>query len=84
LERLGLFDSQQRRQQYCGMKLSVNGTQGEFPPALTVQGLLTYLGFGEKPVVVEVNQRALFPRELAVTFLNEGDTVEIVQITAGG
>ncbi len=42
------------------------------------------LGFGLKPVVVELNGRALFPREHAETALKEGDVIEIVQITAGG
>ena len=43
-----------------------------------------HLGLTGKPVVVELNQRALFPRELASTPLHEGDVLELVQITAGG
>ena len=66
------------------MKLSINGTTQEIPAPLSVRGLLDHLGFGEKPVVVELNLRALFPREFAETALAEGDRVEIVQITAGG
>jgi sulfur carrier protein len=37
-----------------------------------------------KPVVVEHNQTALLPREIATTVVNDGDVIEIVQITAGG
>lgn len=66
------------------MKLVLNGTPHETPAPLSVRGLLDELGFGEKPVVVELNLRALFPREFATTALTEGDRVEIVQITAGG
>ncbi len=66
------------------MKLQVNGIAHEVVASLTVRGLLDELGFGEKPVVVELNQRALFPREHAGTELGEGDVLEIVQITAGG
>ena len=66
------------------MKLLVNGTAHEAAAPLTVRVLLDQLGFGAKPVVVELNQRALFPREHAVMELNDGDVLEIVQITAGG
>lgn len=66
------------------MKLQVNGSAHESSAPLTVCGLLDELDFGRKPVVVEVNRRALFPREHVETALNEGDVVEIVQITAGG
>jgi sulfur carrier protein len=66
------------------MKLILNGTPREFSAPLPIRGLLDELGLGEKPVVVELNLRAVFPREFAVTMVNEGDRVEIVQITAGG
>jgi sulfur carrier protein len=66
------------------MKLVLNGTAQETPAPLTVRGLLDHLGFGKKPVVVELNLRALFPREFEQTHLKDGDKIEIVQITAGG
>lgn len=68
------------------MTIQVNGSAHTTPaPApLTVRELLEELGLGRKPVVVELNRRALFPREHVETRLNEGDVLEIVQITAGG
>lgn len=66
------------------MKLVLNGSTHEVPAPLSVRGLLDHLGFGEKPVVVELNQRAMFPREFTGTMLNDEDRIEIVQITAGG
>jgi sulfur carrier protein len=66
------------------MHLTVNGITQEHVEPLTVQALLDVLGFEGKPVVVELNHRALFPRELAETALHDGDAVEVVQITAGG
>jgi sulfur carrier protein len=67
------------------MVLTVNGTPTVLPnPSATVAALLDHLGMSGKPVVVELNQRALFPRELASTPLKEGDVLELVQITAGG
>lgn len=65
------------------MKLRVNGDERDCS-ATTVRGLLDELGFGRKPVVVELNRRALFSREHDTQTLNEGDAIEIVQITAGG
>jgi len=65
------------------MKLRVNGDSLE-TAAQTVRDLLHQLGLAGKPAVVELNQRALFPREHEATPLAEGDIVEIVQITAGG
>lgn len=66
------------------MKLRINGQEHEASTQTTVRGILNLLGFGEKPVVVELNQQALFPREHESTVLQEGDKVEIIQITAGG
>jgi sulfur carrier protein len=65
------------------MKLRVNGDDLE-TVAHTVRDLLHQLGLAGKPAVVELNQRALFPREHEGTPLSEGDILEIVQITAGG
>lgn len=67
------------------MQITVNGTPTQFSgTSSTVAALLDFLGLAGKPVVVELNQRALFPRELAATPLAEGDVLELVQITAGG
>jgi sulfur carrier protein len=66
------------------MTLLLNGRPHETSAPLSIRGLLDKLGFGKKPVVVELNLRALFPREFEETMLSEGDKVEIVQITAGG
>lgn len=66
------------------MNLVLNGNPHDVPEPLTVRGLLDHLGFGEKPVIVELNRRALLPREFEASTLHAGDQVEIVQITAGG
>jgi thiamine biosynthesis protein ThiS len=66
------------------MTIQVNGSARTAPVAMTVRALLEELGFDHQPVVVELNQRALFPREHAQQKLKDGDVIEIVQITAGG
>ena len=65
------------------MKITLNG-QKQDTSSSTIGELLTSIGFGDRPVVVEHNQRALLPREHAQTSLGEGDVIEVVQITAGG
>lgn len=66
------------------INLVVNGDGREVPPETTVAGLLVELGLEGRPVLVERNGDALFPRDFAVTALGDGDRVEIVRMVAGG
>ena len=66
------------------MNIKLNGNDHPMPENKTVSGLLESLGFGSKPVVVELNKTALFPRDYATTSLNDNDQVEIITIAAGG
>ncbi len=67
------------------MQLTINGeTQdlGVADSALTT--LLAHLSLAGKPVVVELNLQAVLPGDHATTSLNDGDSLEIVTIAAGG
>jgi sulfur carrier protein len=66
------------------MTITLNGTNRDFPDALTMTGLLEAVGLTGKPVIVEQNQLALLPKEIISATLQHGDVIEIVQITAGG
>lgn len=66
------------------MQITLNGEKRTFDGAPTISALLETLGLGGKPVVVEQNQAALLPRELETAQVNDGDVIEVVQITAGG
>lgn len=66
------------------MNITLNGQKRDAADARTIGDLLEHIGLGGKPVVVEHNQRALFPREIQSTAINDGDVIEIVQVTAGG
>ena len=66
------------------MRLTVNGDTLDLPALSSVHALLEHLELAGKPVVVELNQRALFPREMEDAPLQDGDVIELVQITAGG
>jgi sulfur carrier protein len=66
------------------MTITLNGEKLTFDQVSTVGDLLALIGLAGKPVVVELNQRALFPREVSASPIAEGDVIEIVQVTAGG
>jgi len=66
------------------MRIVVNGTAREAPPAQPLADLLTELGLGLGWVVVEYNGTALSRSEAAGVGLAEGDRLEIVRAVAGG
>ncbi len=66
------------------MTIQLNGKNHELDTAASVESLLKSIGLGDKPVVVELNKTALFPREYSQSSLEDGDKVEIITIAAGG
>ncbi|MFT5467356.1 MAG: thiamine biosynthesis protein ThiS [Verrucomicrobiales bacterium] len=68
------------------MTLKINGEDHEIQtPAesLTAEQLLAELKLGY-PVLVELNGVALFPRELPERDVHDGDSLELMRMTAGG
>lgn len=67
------------------MKITVNGAERELPSApLTVSGLIRHLALGPQPVLVERNGTAVLQREFDEEPIEDGDTIEIVRMVAGG
>ncbi len=66
------------------MPITLNGNHHPLPEDKTVTGLLASLGLADKPVVVEHNKVALFPRDYDSTVLKDDDSLEIITIAAGG
>jgi len=66
------------------MKIQLNGHPHPFESAMTLSDLLESIGFGGKPVVVELNEQAVFPRDYPSTLIQEGARIEIVTLAAGG
>jgi thiamine biosynthesis protein ThiS len=64
--------------------ITLNGKKHHLKASVSIDTLLTSIGLGDKPVVVELNQKALFPREYGAHTLTDGDQVEIISIAAGG
>lgn len=68
------------------MTINVNGEAYAWDDVdpLTVPEVLERLGMSDKPVVVELNARALLPQEWSDCRVSDGDRLEIVVLVAGG
>jgi len=66
------------------MQIILNGQPHALPEPTTLEALLHSLGFEGKPVVVELNRDAIFPRDFPVTAVKAEDWIEIVTLAAGG
>ena len=66
------------------MTIKLNGKDHLLEDPVSITKLLESIGLGSKPVVVELNQKALFPREYQESVLSDGDHVEVITIAAGG
>jgi sulfur carrier protein len=64
--------------------ITLNGARHEIAGPVSVGCLLESIGFAGKPVVVELNEQAVFPRDYARTLVEPGARVEIVALAAGG
>ena len=66
------------------MELTINGEKRVLPPNLSVGGLLDHLKVRKETVVVEHNLKVLKRENLPETFLQAGDTIEIIRLVGGG
>jgi thiamine biosynthesis protein ThiS len=66
------------------MKITLNGKEKEISANTSIQQLLDLLGLAGKPVVIEHNKVAVFPRDYSNICFKENDQIEIINIAAGG
>lgn len=66
------------------MSITVNGQVREISENSTLQSLLAELGLAGKPVVIEMNRVAIFPRDVPTTVIPPDAVIEIVVLAAGG
>ena len=66
------------------MKITLNVKEHPLDTQLSIIDLLKSLDLANKPVVVELNQKAIFPRAYPSIILSDNDRVEIIVISAGG
>jgi thiamine biosynthesis protein ThiS len=64
--------------------ITLNGQSHAIEGTITLVRLLESIGLADKPVVVELNEQAIFPRDYAATSVENGARIEIVTLAAGG
>lgn len=64
--------------------ITLNGSPHILDGPLSLDGLLESIGLAGKPVVVELNEAAVFPRDYPQTLIENGARVELVTLAAGG
>ena len=67
------------------MIIKINGKKYfDYQEGITVQDLIEKLNLHDKQIIVELNQLALIKKDYQSLSLKDGDSIEIVQIAAGG
>ncbi len=66
------------------MTIILNGVSTPLETSCNLTQLLEQLGFSGKPVVVEHNKEAIFPRDYPNIIVQDKDRLEIISIAAGG
>lgn len=66
------------------MTITLNGSPHELPAPMSLSALLDHLGLAGRPVVVELNEAAVFARDYPTTDITAGARVEVVTLAAGG
>ncbi len=66
------------------MTVTINGEQKKIQDNLTITGLLEHLSIQHQRVAVELNLEIVKKNSYGSTFVNEGDSLEIVSFMAGG
>lgn len=64
--------------------ITLNGSEHAIKAAVSIGQLLETIGLAGKPVVVELDEQAVFPRDYPHTMVEPGARVEIVALAAGG
>jgi len=64
--------------------ITLNGSPHPIDHTVTLERLLESLGLVGQPVVAELNEQAVFPRDYAATMVEPGAKIEIVTLAAGG
>ena len=67
------------------MIITINGKKySDYQEDITVMELIEKLNLHKKQIIVELNQLALIKKDYQSLSLKDGDSIEIIQIAAGG
>jgi sulfur carrier protein len=66
------------------INIILNGQPHALASRMPLGELLAQLGFAGKPVVVELDEQAIFPRDYSRVEVQDGSRIELVTLAAGG
>jgi len=66
------------------MRIIVNGIEKQIPDYTNIAVLLEMVGVNPEQVVSEHNGEVISPEHYGEIYLNEGDTIELIQFVGGG
>jgi len=66
------------------IQITLNGGVRAIQPPMNLRELLASLGLEGRPVVVEIDGEAVFPRDHANHPIADGAVIEIITLAAGG
>jgi sulfur carrier protein len=64
--------------------ITLNGAIHPLEKSIPLDNLLDHLGLAGKPVVIELNEQPVFPRDYRCSLIEPGARLEIVTLAAGG
>ncbi len=67
-----------------GMKIVLNGKEEYLDRPITVEELRAAKGWKAGGIVVEFNRQIIDRKDWAITFLQEGDCLEVLSFVGGG
>jgi len=66
------------------MKITLNGQEKEYNIDLTLEALLSDLGYVNKKIAVEVNEEIIPRSQIGNTLVVDGDRIELIIAVGGG
>lgn len=66
------------------MQLKINGSLQTLENLQTISDMVRSLGLIPEMLLIEHNGIALLKHEWAITYLSDGDSIEILRVAAGG
>ena len=66
------------------MKIKLNGLKQTIPDNFNINDLIDRLKEGDPDLIVEVNNRYIFPKNYNKTIIKENDEIEFINPNIGG
>jgi len=66
------------------MRITLNGQEKEYNIDLTLEALLSDLGYVNKKIAVEVNEEIIPRSQIGNTLVVDGDRIELIIAVGGG